>query len=481
MSLLVIDVGTSGLRASVVDPDATVRATRSAPLLPDSPAPGLVEFDAERMATTALEVARAVLADAGPVEAVGIANQRASTIVWDAATGAPVGPGLGWQDLRTVGDCLVWREQGIELAPNESATKVAHLLDQADPDRSGDLRFGTVDTWIAWTLTEGGAHITDHSNAGVTGLIERSGDGWATEVLDALQIPESSLPTLVDSTGVVATATALERSPPIAGIAGDQQASLVGQGCVHPGLAKITFGTGGMLDLCLGPDRPEFRLRGTNGTYPIVAWRESGQLTWGLEGAMLAAGTNVEWLRDDLELIDSAESSHEVAASVESTEGVVFVPDLLGAGTPEWDYGARGALFGLTRGTGRAHVVRAVLEGVARRAAGLVTAAEADSRFTIESLRVDGGMCANPTFVQAVADAASRPVAVAPVTEATTLGAAFLAGLATGAWAGWDEVADAWVPQHTVDPVASFDSDEWAEALRRSGGWLPELSALDFA
>lgn len=481
MSILVVDVGTSGVRAAVVRPDTTVTHDLHREVLPDSPAPGLVEFDAAAMAEAALDVARTVLADSGPVDAVGIANQRGSTVVWDRATGRPVGPGLGWQDLRTVGECLVLGADGVRMAPNASATKVAWLLDQFDPERSRDLCFGTVDCWIAWHLSEGAVHATDMSNAGVSGLL--TGDGtptWSDRVLTALRIPEAILPELVDSTGVVGAATALPGAPPIAGMAGDQQASLVGQGCVRRGLAKITFGTGGMLDLCLGPERPSFDVRGEGGTFPIVAWRENGGVVWGLEAIMLSAGTNVEWLRDDLGLIATAAESHEVASSVESAGGVTYVPALLGLGTPAWDYGARGALLGLTRGTERAHVVRAVLEGVAQRGADLVEAAEADSGLSIPVLRVDGGMSANPTFVQAVADAAQRPVEVSPALEATTLGAAFLAGLATGAWAGWDDVADAWQPRLTVEPQGSFDRDRWRDALRRAGHWHEDLSALDF-
>jgi len=481
VSILVIDVGTSGVRAAVVRPDATVAHELHREVLPDSPAPGLVEFDAALMARSSLDVARAVLADSGPVDAVGIANQRGSTIVWDRATGEPVGPGLGWQDLRTVGECLVLAADGIRVAPNVSATKVTWLLDQFDPDRTRDLCFGTVDTWIAWHLSEGALHVTDMSNAGISGLL--TGDGtatWSERALAALRIPESMLPTVVDSTGMVGEATALEGSPPIAGMAGDQQSSLVGQGCVRPGLAKITFGTGGMLDLCLGSTRPSFEVRGEGGTFPIVAWRRDGQVTWGLEAIMLSAGSNVEWLRDDLGLLATAAESHEVAASVDSTDGVTYVPALLGIGTPNWDYGARSALFGITRGTERAHVVRAVLEGVAQRGADLVDAAEADSGLSIPSLRVDGGMSANPTFVQALANATGRPVEVSPVLEATTLGAAFLAGLATGAWASWDDVASAWSPRETIEPTASFNRDRWKDAIRRAGHWHEDLSALEF-
>lgn len=479
-SLLVVDVGTSGVRSAVVRPDAGVTAVHRRPVLPDTPAPGLVEFDALMLAEAALEVARAALAAGGPVGAVGITNQRASTVVWDRATGEPVGPALGWQDLRTVGDCLAWQAEGLRFAPNESATKLAHLLDGADPDRTRDLCFGTVDTWIAWQLSQGELHLTDASNAAVTGLLHGDASGWNPKILEALRIPTTALPALVDSTGVVGAATALDGSPPIAALAGDQQASLVGQGCVRPGMAKITFGTGGMLDVCLGGDRPTSQRQGPSGTFPIVAWRAGGALTWGAEAIMLAAGTNVEWLRDDLGVIASAGESHEMAASCESTDGVVFVPALLGLGTPRWDYGARGTLLGVTRGTGRAQVVRAVLEGVAHRGADLVEATEADTGLSLDRLRIDGGMSGNPTFVQALADATGRPVEVSPEREATTLGAAFLAGLAIGSWGGWEDVAATWRPERVVEPAHDLDRARWREAVERAAGWVPELSAITF-
>jgi len=298
-------------------------------------------------------------------------------------------------------------------------------------------------------------------------------------ILDALRIPRSCLPQVVDSTGVCAPARALPGAPPIAGIAGDQQASLVGQGCLEPGLAKITFGTGGMLDMCLGA-RPSFDARGSGGTFPIVAWQRNGDRTWGLEAVMLSAGSNVEWLRDDLGVIASAAESHDVAARCASTDGVVYVPALLGLGTPEWDYGARGTLLGITRGTERPHIVRAVLEGIAHRGADLVDAAERDGALTIPALRVDGGMSANPTFIQALADASSKPVEVSPVLEATTLGAAFLAGLAVGTWTDLREIAGIWAPRLTVDPGQALDRNQWAEAVSRAKAWIPELSGLDF-
>jgi glycerol kinase len=479
VSILVVDVGTSGVRAAVVRPDGEVTHVHHQPFPPSTPFPGMVEFDAAAMARAVLEVARAAMSAGGPVDGVGIANQRASTIVWDRATGEPVGPGIGWQDLRTVIDCLTLAGQGIRLAPNQSGTKLAWLLNTFDAGRERDLCFGTVDTWVAWVLSRGDVHVTDVSNAGVSGLLHADASGWASHVLDALAVPAAMLPTIVDSSGVVGAATALEGAPPIAGIAGDQQASLIGQCCVLPGLTKITFGTGGMLDMCLGHHRPSFEGRGPAGTFPIVAWRRHGTLSWGVEAIMLSAGSNVDWLRDDLGILDTAEQSHEVASTCSDTGGVVYVPALLGLGTPRWDYGARGTLVGLTRGSGRPQVVRAVLEGVAHRGADLVAAAEADTGLSIPSLRIDGGMSGNPTFVQALADTTQRPVEVSPVREATTRGAAFLAGLAVGIW-DFEDIVDLWRPHVTIAPGAPLDREAWARAVDRAAGWIPDLSALDF-
>ena len=480
MSLLVIDVGTSSVRASIVTPDASVSHIHRRTVLPSTPSPGFVELDASALAEVVLEVSRAALAAAGPVAAVGITTQRSTTIVWDRQTGEPVGPGIGWQDQRTVMMFLAYQAQGLRLSPSSSATKLAFLLDTADPDRTRELCCGTVDTWVAWTLSAGALHVTDLSNAGVTGLMRLDGSGWDTSVLDALNIPTSVLPQIVDSSGIVGPAGALPGAPPIAGLAGDQQASLIGQGCTRPGLAKMTFGTGGMLDLCLGPVRPECEQRGAHGTFPIVAWRRAGRITWGIEAFMLTAGQAVEWLRDDLGVIRDAAESEAVASTCATPGDVWFVPALLGLATPAWDFGARGTLLGLTGGTGRAEVVRAVLEGVAHRGADLLEAAEADAACEIPTLRVDGGMSANGLFVQALADACQRRIEVSPVLEAPTLGAAFLAGMAVGIWAEEDHVSATWSPRARVAPVGETARDRWREACHRARGWIPELSALDF-
>ncbi len=442
--------------------------------------PGLLELDAAALAAASLDVAHEVLAAAGPVEAVGVTAQRASTVAWSSTTGDPLGPALGWQDLRTAGTCLELQAEGLRLSPNETATKAAWLLDTYDPDRSPATRIGTVDSWLVWTLSGGGSHITDLSNAGVTGLVADEGRGWREDVLDRLRIPHGALPAVVDSSGWLAEATALPGRPPVCGIAGDQQASLMGQGCTRPGMAKATFGTGGMLDMCLGTNRPTFDHRGAAGTFPIVAWRRDSRVTWGVEGMMLAAGSAVDWLVEDLAILPSAAESEAVAAGCDDTGGVIMVPALLGMGTPQWDFGARGAVLGLTRGTGRAQLTRAVLEGVAHAGADLVEAAEADTDIPIERLRVDGGMTANAVFLQALADACDRPVEVSRELEATTLGAGYLAGLAVGTWGSDEDVAAAWAPKNTVEPVRTADRDGWRAAVDRARQWYPELTALQF-
>ena len=492
IGVLAVDVGTSGVRAAVVNAGGEVATSCYRAALPTSPMVNFVEFDPAQQAEAALAVAHEALAAAGaggPVAAVGITNQRASTILWDRRTGAPVGPGVGWQDLRTVGMCLALQAQGLHLAPNASATKLAFLLDLADPDRTraaaGELAFGTVDTWLAWTLSQGAAHVTDPGNAAVTGLLAADGSGWDETVLEALRIPPEVLPAVVDSAGVVAAATALPGAPPIGGLAGDQQASLLGQGCVVPGAAKLTLGTGGMLDVCTGLRPPAAAARGAAGTIPIVAWRRAGVTTWGAEGIAITAGTAVEWIRDGLGLVPDSAASEALAASVADTGGVVFVPALFGLGAPRWDYGARGGFFGITRGTGRAEMVRAVLEGVAHRGADLLEAAEADTGLSIGELRLDGGMSANGVVVQTLADFTGRPVAVSPVTEATTLGAAYLAGLAVGVWADEAETAALFRPKRVAEPALDADARStararFAAAVEGCAGWVPELSAISF-
>jgi glycerol kinase len=487
MSVLVIDIGTTGVRATVMHPDGSLGAVHYRAVPPSTPFAGLVEFDAVQLAQVAIELATTALNEPGTsIGAVGLSTQRASTVVWDRATGAPVGPGLGWQDLRTVGTCITARsEHGLAFAPNQTATKAGWLLDTYDPDRSRDVCIGTVDSWVAWVLTGGQVHVTDRTNAAVTGLTLADATDWADRPLDVFGIRRDMLPTIVDTSGPIGTCTALPGAPMLAALVGDQQASLIGQSCVRSGDAKITFGTGGMLDLCADEHAPIDANRSANGTFPIVAWSIAGRTVWGVEAIMLSAGTNIEWLRDDLGVIASSAESHDVAQQCPTADGVMYVPALLGLGTPRWDYGARGALFGLTRGSTRAHVVRAVLEGVAHRGADMLDAAEADTGKRVEVLRVDGGMSRNPTFIQALANASGRPVETAPTADATTMGGGYLAGLAIGEWASLDDVASAWKPASRVEPsidgqTRSIERERWAVAVERASGWIPDLSALDF-
>lgn len=482
MSILVIDVGTSSVRAGIMHPDTTITNIHRRPMPPESPMQGLVEFDADAMAKTTLDVARQALADVGKVEAVGVTNQRSSAILWNASTGKALGPGLSWQDLRTVGQCIELAGEGFGIEPTSTATKVSWLLKQPaaqDVDPSS-IRWGTVDSWIVWHLTKGEAHITDASNAGVTGLVEPTIDRWSSGRLKRLGIHPQTAPRIVDSTGHLAEATALPGSPPVCGIIGDQQASLVGQGCTKPGLAKITFGTGAMLDLCLDETRPKYTTRGAEGCYPIVAWQRNGRIRWGAEAIMMSAGSAVDWLVEDMGILSSAAESAAVAAQCENTGGVMAVPALVGLGAPYWDFGARGALLGFSRGTKRAHVVRAVLEGVAGRGAELLHAAEADSGRHIEAVRVDGGMSANDVFIQALANATGRKVEISPELEATARGAGLLAGMATGVWSDESDVASTWAPRTTVEPAGDWDKEKWQDAVSRARSWYPELSALSF-
>lgn len=486
MKTLVIDVGTSGVRAAVLHDDGHLSGLvhRSSP--PMSPAPGLVEFDADTMWRHVVEVATAAM-DGGTVDAVGITNQRASTVAWRRSTGAPIAPGIGWQDLRTVGECIMLRAtKGVALAPNQSATKIAWLASNHGSALGGDLghdlAVGTVDTWLTWKLSGGAAHVTDHTNAAVTGLVTADALAWDDTMLAALSIDRTWLPEIIPSRGFIASAVALPGSPPITALAGDQQASMIGQGCIAPGQAKITFGTGGMLDLFVGDRPPAATARTRAGTFPIVAHSWSDGIAYGTEAVMLSAGTCIEWLVDSLGVIADAHESDALAGSVPTTDGVVFVPALLGLGTPHWDYGARGSLFGVTRGTTRAHLVRAVLEGIAHRGVDLLEAAESDSAVSVPEIRIDGGMSRNRTFVRALADAAGRPVVVSPVTEATTLGAGFLAGLAVGQWPSLEAATASISGATRVEPLGDpgITRQQWEEAVSRSGAWIPDLSALDF-
>jgi glycerol kinase len=478
---LAIDVGSSSVRTAQVDEHGTVSHVQRARLTVRSPSPGEVELDAAEIAHLALDLARRTLADGGPCAVVGVTNQRATTIVFDPVTYEAVGPALSWQDLRTVLDCLVLQGQGLRLAPNQSATKARWLVDHARRPAAG-LRFATVETWIAWHLSEGASFVTDRSNASVNGLAGPDLQHWDENTLSILGLDPTMLPRLVDTAGELGTASALDGAPAITALMGDQPASLFGQSCVRHG-AKITFGTGAMLDLVGDRPTPTSMRRLASGCYPTVVRSLEGSPTWGLEGIVLSAGSCVEWLTD-LGLIATSASSEPLARSVPSSDGVTFVPAFSGLGTPQWDFGARGAFFGLTRGSSRAHLVRAVLEGVAQRGVDLLLAAEEETGSAVEEIRVDGGMTGNRFFVQRLADFTGRPVAVSSEREATARGVGLMALVGAG-FLGLDDVTGLWSPAYVATPAIGDDERDaarrvWRDALTRAERTIPELSTVAF-
>lgn len=478
MRILVIDVGSTSVRAAVLDEAGHLHAEHRVATPRSTPAPGLVEFDPAALWHATLRAVEATLAETPAADAVGIANQRASTVVWERASGRPAGPGLSWQDLRTALDCLSLQSEGLRLAPNQPATKAAHLI-AASPRPAEELCVGTLDSWLVWNLTGGAQHLSDASNAAVTGMTHEDRPEWDFAVAERLGIPAACLPRIVDCSGPLAEAAALPGAPAITGLAGDQQAALVGAGCVRRGDVKITFGTGGTLDACLGSGDPPADVRGPSGTFPIVAWQQHGVPTWGIEAMMLSAGSCVSWLCE-LGLIEAPDDSGAVAAACADSGGVSFVPAQMGLGTPDWDFGARSAFVGVTTATGAPQLVRAVLEGVAHRGADLLEAARADSGLELAAPVIDGGMSANASFIQALADAVGCPVRLAPEIECTALGAGFLAGLGVGLWSDWDEVASLRAPRRAVEPRRAADRDRWQEAKRCAAGWHPDLSAVSF-
>jgi glycerol kinase len=478
---LAIDVGSSSIRTALVDERGVVSHVHQRPLRVATPSPGNVELDADEIVQSALTLAAATLRDGGDATCVGVTTQRATTIVFDPATGVAVGPALSWQDLRTVIDCLVLQGEGLRLAPNQSATKVRWLVEHAGRP-SSELRFATIETWLVWHLSQRGAFVTDRSNAAVNGLVNTALDGWDERTLELLGLDPVMLPTLVDTMCDVGTAGALDGAPPITAIVGDQPASLFGQSCVRSG-AKITFGTGAMLDVVHGEHAPSTLDRYPSGCYPTVLRSRGGVITWGVEGIVFSAGSCVEWLVD-LGLLESVASSEELAESVEDSAGVVFVPAFSGLGTPEWDFGARGGFFGLTRGTSRAHLVRAVLEGVAHRGADLLEAAQGDVGAALEELRVDGGMSANRFFVQRLADFSGHVVSVSAEREATTRGAGLMALVSAGHLTLLD-VETLWSPAFVATPTLSATErtaarEGWRRNLARARRTIPELSEVSF-
>ncbi len=482
MRALAIDVGSSSVRTALVSETGVVTHVHQRRLTISTPQPGEVELDSVEIGRAVLELAERTLADGGACDAVGITNQRATTLVFDPLTSTPLGPTLGWQDLRTVLDCLVLQGEGLRLAPNQSATKAKWLVDNAGRD-AGSIRFATIETWVAWLLTEGAIHVTDRSNAAITGLVSVDVDHWDGRTLEQLGLDPVMMPRIVDTIADHGRARALRGAPPITALIGDQPASMFGQSIVRTG-AKITFGTGAMLNMVRGSVGPVAMTPYDSGCFPIVARSQNGVVTWGLEGIVLSAGSALDWARDELGLIEDVQSSASLARSVPSTDGVWFVPALSGLGTPYWDFGARGGFFGLTRGSSRAHLVRAILEGIAHRGADLVDAAERETQSTIAEIRVDGGMSANDFLVQHLADVTGRPVAVSSEREATTRGA----GLMALVGAGFLSVADVealWHPTTTIDPqiddsVRVASRNLWHTMVARAAQTIPELSAVSF-
>jgi glycerol kinase len=482
VSALAIDVGTTSIRTAIVDTNGTVSFEHRARLTLRTPNPGEVELDAVEIARLTLELAARTLDESGGADVVGITNQRATTIVFDPVTGTPVGPALGWQDLRTVIDCLVLQGEGLRLAPNQSATKARWLVNNSARPAAA-LRFATIETWLAWQLSEGALHVTDRSNAGVNGLIALGVESWDQHALSVLGLDPAMMPNIVDTMGTFGRATALAGAPMITALVGDQSASLFGQSCVTRG-AKITFGTGAMLDMVRGTEGPERMTRFPSGCFPVVVRSRDHDVIWGIEGIVLSAGACIEWLRDDLGLIGDASETQTLAESVTSSDGVTFVPALSGLGTPQWDFGARGGFFGITRGTTKAHMVRAVLEGIAHRGADLVDAAQRETGQALEEIRVDGGMSANRFLMQCLADVTGLLVAVSSEREATTRGAGLMALVGHDALS-IDDVENLWSPAHVVTPSLDADRrerarEDWASVVARVEKTIPELSAVEF-
>jgi glycerol kinase len=482
VSALAIDIGSTSVRAGIVDDRGVVTHVYQQQLNVRVPNPGEVELDPAEIIRLVLELSTKSLRDFGPCDVVGITNQRATTIVFDPLNGQAVGPAIGWQDLRTVIDCLVLQGNGLRLAPNQSATKAKWLVAQSGRDAK-DLRFATIETWVTWHLTDGVAHVTDRSNAAINGLISLDVTNWDARVLSQLDLDSKMMPTIVDTMCNVGPATALLGSPMITALVGDQSASLFGQSCVTHG-AKITFGTGAMLDTVRGTEGPTALTRFASGCFPVVAYSYDNVVTWGIEGIVLSAGACIEWLRDDLGLIRESSETDALASSVISSEGVAFVPALSGLGTPQWDFGARGGFFGLTRGSTRAHMVRAVLEGIAHRGADLVDAAQHELGSRLEELRVDGGMSANRFLMQRLADFTGLPISVSNEREATMRGVGLMALVSEGHLTLGD-VEKLWSPSEVFVPLVDNDVRVglrlvWAQTLLRVGKTIPELSAIEF-
>ena len=490
--ILALDQGTTSSRAILFDAEGAIRQVAQREFGQIFPQPGWVEHDPGEIWTSQIEVAREALAAAslqpGDLAAIGITNQRETTIVWDRETGQPVANAIVWQDRRTAPHCdrlraegagpLIQRKTGLVIDAYFSGTKVAWILDNVPGARqkaeAGKLAFGTVDSWLVWKLTGGRLHITDPSNASRTLLFDIHSGDWDDELLRLLDIPRSLMPEVRSSSEVYAeTDGSLGLgSTPIAGIAGDQQAALFGQACFTPGMTKNTYGTGCFMLQNTGSKAPasEHKLVTT------VAWRRAGRTEYALEGSVFIAGAVVQWLRDGLGLIRDSSEIEALAASVPDNGGVCLVPAFAGLGAPHWDAYARGTIVGITRGTTAGHFARAALEAIAYQVGDLAEAMQADSGVPLSELRADGGATGNDLLMQFQADLLGVPVLRPEVTETTALGAAYLAGLATGFWKGDAELASQWRVERRFEPaMPTSRADElrarWRRALERARGW----------
>jgi glycerol kinase len=488
--LLALDQGTTSSRALVFDASGRTLSQAAREIPQHYPRAGWVEHDPRILWETQLETARAALAQARlparAITAIGIANQRETTILWDRRTGEPVANALVWQDRRTAPACDAVRAAGLEplvrtrtglvIDPYFSASKIQWLLDHTPGLRRraerGEIAFGTVDCWLVWRLTGGAVHVTDATNAARTMLYDIHAGAWDDELLAVWRIPREVLPAVCDSSGVCAHTTALGAELPIAGIAGDQQAALFGQACFEPGMAKCTYGTGCFILLATGTAA----VRSEHTLLTTIACRAGGVTEYALEGSVFMGGATVQWLRDGLGIIAHAGEIEALARTVDDNGGVVLVPAFTGLGAPHWDPAARALLIGMTRGTGRGHIARAALEGIAWQVADVADAMQADAGTRLAELRVDGGASANDLLMQYQADflgvAAARP----RVLETTARGAAQLAGLATGVYADRAAVAAAWQPDARFTPrmpraAIATQRHCWHEAVARARGW----------
>jgi len=484
--ILALDEGTTSARAALYDERGNRVSMRSAPFPAHYPQPGWVEQDPEDIWRAQIESALAVLAGARePVAALGITNQRETTIVWDRRTGVPVAPAIVWQCRRTADFCrelaathaeYITRRTGLVVDAYFSGSKIKWILDHVPDARSrardGELLFGTVDTWLIWRLTNGACHVTDDSNASRTMLMDLAAGNWADELLSLFDIPRAMLPRIVRSSEVVGVTHPDHLGGaeiPIAGIAGDQQAALTGQACFRPGFAKNTYGTGCFALLHTGTRLPVSANK-LLATRAASATPEGG---FAIEGSVFVAGAAIQWLRDQMKLIGTAAESEELAMSVADTGGVYLVPAFVGLGAPHWDASARGMLSGMTLGTSGAHIVRAGLESIAYQTRELMDAMQADTGSRVEELRVDGGASANNFLMQFQADILGAPIVRPFDVETTALGAAYLAGLAVGIWSGTDELESLWVRERVFEPQMGADRREelyagWKAAVRKA-------------